>query len=242
MSICEKNNWIEYWNRDDFWENLNLWDLNAKVFLKRAKNRVSFGKQDAVLNIGSGPGILDLELARKVHSVLAVDTASRFVEMAKEHCRNAPNVTVALLGDDYTDVTVFNRQFSLVLCISVVQYYKSVEELEKLICSAQKVTSPGGKMLIADLNLKRKSLGFLWDAFCSVLQGIRYGYAVTLFKMASKRWFGSSAYRDADASNTLLQFSFEEIEDLIDRMGLKAEVIRKSFSIYANRPSLLIHF
>ncbi len=236
------NGWIEYWNRDDFWGHLNLWELNARVFLRRAENLLELKQDDAVLDIGSGPGELALALAGKVQSVLAVDAAPQFVEATRARCRNVPNVEAVAPGADYTDLTVFGRRFSLFLCISVVQYYDDVGEVEALIRSAQKVSRPGGRMLIADLNLKRSRMGFVYDAAGSMLTGLREGYAPALLRMAGHRWCAASAYRRAGAANRLLEFDLNEIEALVGRMGLNAKIVRRSVSIYANRPSLLIHF
>ena len=236
------NGWIQYWNRDDFWGRLKLWELNARVFMRRAEGILEFRKEDSVLDIGSGPGALAFTLSEKVQSVLAVDTSPQFVALTRDRCRNAPNVEATLPGSDYTDLSVFGRRFSLLLCISVVQYYNDIDEVEALIRSAKKVALPGGRMLIADLNLKRNRIGFLGDAACSVWKSIQEGYALNLLRIAWNRWVMPSAYRNADASNQLLEFDYADIEALIARMGLKAEIIRHSFSIYANRPSLLIHF
>lgn len=240
--MSDNNGWIEYWNQDDFWGKLKLWDLNAKVFLQRAEGFVAFEPEDTVLNIGCGPGVLDLNLAGRVHSVLAVDAAANFVEMANEHFKNVPNIEARQMGEDYTDLAIFGRSFSLILCISVVQYYTGMNELEALIRSAQKNCVPGGRMLISDLNMKRNHRQFLWDAVCSLGLSFRDGYFFTLLRMAWKRWFEPSSYRQVYGHGALLEFSYEDLHSLIQRMGLDAQIIRRSFSIYANRPSLLIQF
>jgi ubiquinone/menaquinone biosynthesis C-methylase UbiE len=242
MSPRASESWIEYWNRDDFWGRLNLWELNARIFLRRAEGLLEFKKEDQVLDVGCGPGELALALSGNVQSVLAVDAAPQFVDMTRERCRNAPNVDAALTGSDYTDLTVFGRRFSLFLCISVVQYYNRIGEVEALIRSAQTVALPGARMLIADLNLKRNTAGFFYDAVCSVLQSLWNGYILSLLRMAWNRWCVAAGYRNVHSSSRLLEFSYSDIEALIERMGLNAQIIRRSFSIYANRPSLLIHF
>lgn len=236
------NGWIDYWSRDDFWGRLRLWDLNSRVFMKRAEGTLEFSREDAVLDIGSGPGELACKLSGHVRSVLAVDTSPQFVEMTRERCRGLTNVEAALTGEDYTDLTVFGRKFSLFLCISVVQYYNTIGEVEALIRSARTVALPGARMLIADLNLKRGRAGFLYDALCSVWAGVRDGYASDLLRMAWKRWGGKSGYRQVHDAGQLLTFAPEDIQALMKRTGVKARIIRRSFSIYANRPSLLIYF
>lgn len=237
-----ENEWIDYWNQDEFWDGVNLWQLNAEVFLRRARPVIGWTQADVVLDIGSGPGVLARELAKEVKSVVAVDAAPRFVEMAKANFRGVPNASAETLGAEYTDLSHLNERFSLMLCISVVQYYKCVEEIEALIRSAEKVSLPGGRLLIADLNLKRGSIGFAWDAFCSFAQASLEGYAPKLAKMAWKRWITPCPYRHVGETTPLIEFSLEEIEALIRRLGLNATILKKSMSIYANRPSLLVQF
>lgn len=236
------NGWLDYWDQDDFWGVRGLWKLNASVFLRRAQGVLSWGAEDTVLDIGSGPGELAFALAGQVKSVLAVDAALRFVEAVRTRAQKTPNVEVAPLGADYTDLTVFERKFSLILCISVIQYYRNVDEVEALIRSARQVARPGGRMLLADLNVRRSRTGFIYDAACSLLAGVREGHASTLLRLAWGRWLAPCAYRRADQANRLLKFDEGEIEALVRRMGLKATILRRSLSIYANRPSLLIQF
>ncbi len=116
--------WIEYWAQDDFWKDSQLWKINAELFLRRADKILGFTRDESVLNIGCGPGYLEPLLAPKVKRIFALDTAEQFADLCKKNCVNHLNVTVGLLGRNYTDLTVCDELFSLILCVSVVQYYK----------------------------------------------------------------------------------------------------------------------
>lgn len=235
-------NWIDYWGQDDFWRDSLLWKRNAELFFQRADRIVRFRKNDSVLNIGCGPGHMEALLAPVVKSIHAADVIQQFVSLCKKRCVDYDNVSVGLLGDDYTDLSACGRLFSLILCISVVQYYRDMSEVEALIASARKIALPGARMLIADLPLKRGKIGFVWDALCSCLLSIREGYIWLLLRTVFARWLRRSRYKSFYNKTRQLYFTISDIESLIERMGLEARIIRKNFSVYANRPSLLIQF
>ncbi len=233
--------WLEYWDKDDFWHSSKLWKINVEVFFRRAEKILKYDVNDAVLNIGSGPGYFETLLSPRVKSILSVDTSARFVEMCRSNCRMLSNVSTAIMAkNNYTDLAVFNRSFSLILCVSVVQYYKNMAEIESLIRSARKAAKPGARMLIADLPLKRKTAGFLWDAFCSLLMSIKEGYLPSLLGIAYGKCVRGAKYEFGNESN-ILGFTIRDIKSLIARMGLRAEIIKSSLSVCANRPSILIN-
>jgi len=151
---------MEYWDRDNFWFQSELLKVNARLFLEKADPIVHFNRTDSVLNVGCGPGFLEKLLAPRVESVWAVDVSQQAVQECQKNCQGYQNVTVRLLGSDYTDLSMFGRRFSLFLCVSVVQYYEDIGELETLIRSAHRIALPGARMLIADLPQKRGALGF----------------------------------------------------------------------------------
>jgi len=238
---CE--NWVDYWSQDDFWKDLRLWEINSRILFKRAKTLIKFQENDSVLDIGCGPGYTDILLAPLVKSVYAVDVAKQFIDLCAKRCKDYKNVSVGNLSrDDYTNLEGFGGPFSSILCVSVVQYYRSMSEVETLISSARKIASPGALMLIADLPLERGRLGFVWDAFCSCLLSIRKGYAQILLHAAFRRWFQGSHYKAFYGKAQQLYFSIGTLESLIKRFNLNAKIIRGTFSVYANRPSLLIKF
>ncbi len=241
MSFIIKD-WVDYWNKDDLWSNLPLWETNNRIFLQGAEKIVQLSKKDTVLNIGCGSGYLEAVLAPKVNSILAVDVSEQFVKMCKERCRSHDNVSVELLDKEYTNFNIFKKSFSLIFCISVIQYYKSMNEVELLIRSASSISEPGGRMLIADIPMKRNNIGFIWDAICSVLMSIKKGYFLQLLNAVYAKWIRNRSYNRSAKQIKQIYFDKKEIASLIKRTGINAKVVNQSLSVYANRPSLLIHF
>lgn len=236
-------NWIEYWNQDDFWKDSRLWEINSRIFFERANCIIKFKESDCVLDIGCGPGYTETLLAPLVKSVCAIDVAKQFVDICSTRCKNYKNVSVGHLNrSDYTNLEGFKSQFSVILCASVVQYYRSISEIEALISSAKKIASPGAQMLITDLPLERGRLGFFWDALSSYFLSIREGYTQILLRTAYERWLRKTHYKTFYDKAEQLYFTISKLKSLIDRLNLNARIIRENFSVYANRPSLLIQF
>lgn len=241
--MADVKSWVDYWGQDDFWRDSRLWEISSRLFFERASRIIEFKKTDRVLDIGCGPGYMEAFLAPLVKSVCAVDVASRFVSMCQKRCMNSNNVSVMnLRKDDYTNLEVLAGPFSVILCVSVVQYYRDVGEIEALISSAKKISPPGAKMFIADLPLESGMLGFAWDAVCSYVQGIRRGYAQELLRMALRRWFRITRYKDFYDKTKQLYFTDGMLNSLITRLNLNARIIPGNFSVYANRLNLLIQF
>jgi len=195
-----------------------------------------------VLEIGCGPGHLAALLAPRVGRVHAVDVAPRSVEACRQRCRGLGNVTVGLLGSDYTDLSACGGPFTRILSVSVVQYYRDMAEVECLISSARAVAAPGAAMLIADLPLERTTLEFAWDAVGTLAGALRGGYLGPLLRAARGRWGTGSAYRACQNRAGTLVFTSTVLDELVRRTGLRATVLRGSLSVYANRPSLLLGF
>lgn len=247
MEDCSENkkclNWVDYWNEDDFWKDSRLWEINSKIFFERASPILEFKKTDSVLDIGCGCGYNEVLLAPLVKNVCAIDVAKQFVDICSNRCKDYLNVKVGHLSkNDYINLEGCGDQFSIILCVSVVQYYKNMGELEALISSVKKIASPGARMLIADLPLERGRLGFIWDAFCSCLLSIRKGYSQILLRTAYERWLQKTDYKSFYDKAVQLYFTKDKLKSLISKLGLNAQIIRGNFSVYANRLSLLIQF
>lgn len=235
-------NWRDYWSRETLWRESALGKINADILLRRVGEILPFDRTDSVLEIGCGPGHLAALLAPRVGSVHAVDIAPPSVESCRMRCRGLNNVTVGPLGSDYTDLAMCGGPFTRFLCVSVVQYYRDVAEVESMIRSARAIAAPGAAMLIADLPLKRTSAGFAWDAFGTLAGALCGGYLGPLFRAARGRWGAGSAYRACQNQAGSLLFTRTVLDELAHKTGLRATVLRGSLSIYANRPSLLLGF
>ncbi|MFH1478229.1 MAG: class I SAM-dependent methyltransferase [Candidatus Omnitrophota bacterium] len=235
-------NWIKYWKKECLWKNSGLWKQNAKFFIAKSKALFDLDKNSSVLNIGCGSGYLEELLAPKVKKIHSVDISEQFLAICKSRCSEYDNVTASLLGNDYTDLSMVNDKFSVIICIGVIEYFKDIDEIKKLILSAQKIALPGAKMFIGDLPAKRNMPGFLWDAACSFFQSIRYMYLWSFLTTSIYFLLNKSSYRSLLKKEKLLFMTTEKLKSLISELKLNAKIIDKGLSVYANRTSILIKF
>lgn len=230
--------WLDYWERDELWSRSRLWEINSRIFFERVLKLIHIHPQDKILDIGCGSGYLEALLAPRVASITAVDTSEKFVRQTGERCGALTNVSVCKLGKDYTDLSGLGK-FSVILCHSVVQYYRDFSEVETLIRSAMSVAMPEARILIADLPLKRNFFEKVWDGICSLSGAFRGGFAAEMIRMAGQARKGTD-YASFAGRHSCLEFSIRDLKRMIAKLGLNAEIVRTSLSIYANRPSLLI--
>lgn len=234
------NPWRDYWETDDFWASNELWLKNSEIFMEKITKIFSFSPNHVVLDIGCGMGYLENFLAPKVREVWALDTSEKFLERTEALTKPWGNVRIQKLEEDYTHLQGV-PSFDLCLCVSVVQYYRNLKEVETLIQSAQKIASPGAQMLLADLPQKRSSLGKIWNLIHSFSLALKGGYG-GLFLKTVFRYLRPNRYAHFCEKYPSLFFSRKELEDLVSRSGLRAKIFEENVSLWAKRLNLLIYF
>ena len=231
--------WIAYWKQDQFWAQSKIWALNARLFLKKSAPFLNLSSVDKVLDIGCGPGFVAELLAPRVGQYLGLDTSETLLHKARPRCASLSNVSFERLPENYTRFEVSGK-FSLFLCISVIQYYGSTDQVLQLVESVRNFALPGARLLLADIPQPRNIQEWLWDFLCSVGQSIGEGYVLDYLGTIVK-WFFSD-YRKISKTMPILEIPVEKLGSQISRLGLKATIIRPSVSVCANRPSLLVQF
>jgi SAM-dependent methyltransferase len=170
------NNWIDYWNRKESMQD-KFWQKQAYFSAAQICKEMKFDKENSVLlDIGCGHGFVIERLAPFVKQAYGIDTSDINIKAAKERFCDKDNLAFySLLPDRYLDIDKLNLQpVTHIICISVLQYYKSLEEICQLLANMKKIVAGGGgPVLLADLlidyNFVKDSLGILWGDFLSGL-------------------------------------------------------------------------
>jgi ubiquinone/menaquinone biosynthesis C-methylase UbiE len=91
-------------------EQLKKWEIARKI--------ISFDKDDAVLDIGCGTGIITKEIAKLVKKVVAID-------ISKEMIKNAPKVkNIEYFVADATKLHFADKSFDKIISFTVLQDIK----------------------------------------------------------------------------------------------------------------------
>ncbi len=195
-----------------------FWRAQADFFVRRVSRELSFGPDDVVLDVGCGNGAVIAALAPKVRAAHGADTSARNVSDAAGRYAGLPNLSFyPLAAQNYTDLEALPvRGVTRILCVSVLQYYKSLDEVAALIRSARAVAAPNCRMLLADLLV---DYHLLKDICGVLLGGLESGtFRMKLREMLSPKH--SRLYASVRAANPVLTMSGKDLEALCAAQGV----------------------
>lgn len=234
----QTRNWIDWWKKENIVHEVN-WRKNMELFIRATDPLLQYAPHDHILDIGCGPGYLADALKHRVRSIHCLDINESYVAIGQKKFVEHPHVFFHKLDEnDYTNLSSFyDKKFSIIVCLSIIQYYRHKDEVEKLIEEVRKVALPGAKFLIADIltneRLAAQILGL-------IKTGWREKYLLESFKLLYRNVV--SDYRQYHSSIGLLSYSTEELQRLIDRLQLNATILNTPMTTNANRRHLLIQF
>jgi len=232
------NNWLEWWETENIVTEAT-WLNNMEIFVTASDALLHYNSQDIILDIGSGPGYLAEFLKDTVQEIHCLDTSSRYLDLCLNKFAKDRNVFVSQLDkNNYTDLSLLgDKKFSIIICQSVIQYYRSIKEVEHLIEGVRRIALPGARFLITDIpttnNLILLTYGLLKTAF-------RKGRVGEVARLLCRIMV--SKYGQAYSSLRLLTMSDGELKELIDKLGLNARVLSISLTCNEHRRHVFIRF
>jgi ubiquinone/menaquinone biosynthesis C-methylase UbiE len=232
------HNWIEYWDTQNISDESEVM-LEMQSFIKAAEPVLHFAPQDKVLDIGCGTGTLESCLKSRVKELHGVDTSIQCIESCRKKFTQDQNCHFYSLDlKDYTNLSCLeSKGFTIAICLSVIQYYQTIDDVMKLISEVRKVMAPGGRFLISDIYTKTSTLA---DVRALLKAGLREHRLLKTIVFLIRARF--SEYSKLRSSLGLLVLSKKEIMDIIDRLGLDGEMLTTKLTRMESRSHLLIRF
>ena len=231
--------WPIYWNKKNIWTNSDIWKKNNEIFFNKTSNIFNYNKKHTILDIGCGNGDFAKKISDKVGLIYCLDTSQEFINLCKINVSNKNNIKILKLGDDYTNLSFLkNINFSIIIANSVVQYYKSQEEIIKLVKSVKKIAIKNAYFLIADMHVvtdKKKSY------FKLIYNSMINGYFISLVKMGLKI-FMNKEFRDMIKYQPPLIVNLDKFIKDLSILVNKVTVINENLTINPDRKHLLIQF
>ena len=231
--------WPIYWNKKNIWTNSDIWKKNNEIFFNKTSNIFNYNKKHTILDIGCGNGDFAKKISDKVGLIYCLDTSQEFINLCKINVSNKNNIKILKLGDDYTNLSFLkNINFSIIIVNSVVQYYKSQEEIIKLVKSVKKIAIKNAYFLIADMHVvtdKKKSY------FKLIYNSMINGYFISLVIMGLKI-FMNKEFRDMIKYQPLLIVNLDKFIKDLSILVNKVTVINENLTINPDRKHLLIQF
>jgi ubiquinone/menaquinone biosynthesis C-methylase UbiE len=233
------NDWIEWWKTENV-VSPATWFNNMEIFVTASASLLQYNSEDRVLDVGCGPGYLAAFLKDRVKEIHCLDISQRYLDMCEATFSGHKNIFCYKLSEDnYTDLSFLNGQkFSIIICQSVIQYYKEIGEVEDLIKEVQRVASPGARLLISDIPISSIMATHVYSLLKGAIRGKRL---LEISKMLFHA-VASAKHRRPYLSSGLLTFSDEQLSRLIRKLNLDVEVLSSRLTINENRRHLLIRF
>lgn len=100
-----------------------------------------------VLDIGAGTGRNTLALARRGHSVDAVELTPKFAEMIRSAAERESLNTRVIQGDVFSNMDELHRDYHLILLSEVVSDFRGTQQLRELFELADKCLAPSGRLV-----------------------------------------------------------------------------------------------
>ncbi len=232
------NAWIPWWQAETITRDTD-WRKNMEIFVRATRPLLEYGAHDVVLDLGCGPCALAEFIADSVKEIHCLDVSARYLDLCRKKFAGRDNVFFYKLDESrYTDLSIFeDRKFSLVVCSSVIQYYRNIGEVEKIIREVRRIARPRARFLIADIPTRRGSLS---DTLGLLKTGFRENYLLESMRVLYRKTM--SDYRKRRSATGLLFFSISDLDRLIDRLDLSARILSTPLTVNANRRHLLVQF
>ena len=147
------------------------WDALRKVFNDDALRAQAIGRlvepNQTVVDIGTGTGILAIELARLGLRVIAIDHSSRMLEAARAKMAPETQLRIELRLGEASKLPLADREVDAAFAHMVLHYLPSPADA---IREMMRVVRPGGRIVVVDFvrhdhEWMRQELGVTWLGF-----------------------------------------------------------------------------
>lgn len=230
-------NWIDYWDKETLSTDKFLLK-HMEIFINQSSHILKYDKDDVILDIGCGKGLLAEFLKDRVKHIYCLDTSKRNIDIVRNKYKNCKNVTAIHLSGDYLDFSFLRPvKFTKIFLISVIQYYSSITDVERLIIEAKKISADNAKLLIADIPIETNIIKNVYGLLIGSIKG-RIVKESLRYILVSR--FGK--YYSYRKELGLLRISESDLWKIINKLNLNASIINTQLTLSSNRKHLLVHF
>ena len=141
----------KFWNRVSHQSGAQLSKTALKT-IQLTKNHIK--TTDQVLDFGCGTGNITQEVAHYVRSVIALDTSSGMIEVARKKALESTISNVSYMQTSLLDDIFEEKSFDVVLAYNILHY---LENLEAYIQKIYTLLKPNGLFISSTVCLREKA-------------------------------------------------------------------------------------
>ena len=230
--------WVDFWQREKIIRDI-IWKNNMEIFIEASNKILNYHSSDVILDIGSGPCTLVKFLKNRVKEIHCLDISEKYLKICKEKFSQEKNVFFYKLNtNNYTDLSFLNeKKFTKIVCLSVIQYYNTVDEVYNLINEVSRIASAGALFLIADIPMNK---GKIYDIFSILKIALKRKFFIDTIKYLIQ--LKTSEYDKFRSTLGLLIFTDKVLKELIEHLNLNAEILDTKMTTNESRKHLLIKY
>lgn len=206
--------WKNYWNSSaknkdikiiSGWSNRTLQEIIYKTTYIAKKLKLK--KNDRLLDIGCGAGLLEILFTYWVKEIYAIDYSDEMVKIAKRITNHYNNIIIQ--QSDIRKLHFEDRFFNKIIVNSVIQYLNDMDEVEISLKELKRVIKNNGIILLSmnpDLKQKKKYFN---------------GY--------QKLEFSEKQIKEkVNINNKIIWFNKSELKNMCNKIGFKSYILNKS--------------
>ena len=155
MNKTKTRAWKEFWDllatsRDPIaaTDRPTVSPATYQLYSTEITQKLALSKDDILLDIGCGTGIIDASLAAHVHRIFATDFSEVMTQKARSNTATCGNVHVVTC--DCTAIPFKDGAFSKLVMYAVAQYL-SQAQIGQMLGEAQRVIRPGGLIMLGEI-------------------------------------------------------------------------------------------
>jgi 2-polyprenyl-3-methyl-5-hydroxy-6-metoxy-1,4-benzoquinol methylase len=229
--------WDKFWKdqRQSFYA---VMKLATGYFVTQIEKLYQLKPTNEIFDYGCGPGFVADSLAAKNIQITGADINEFFIEECR---KNHPASLFMLITTDVAankkilEEQLKEREFDLIILLSVAQYLKNGSDLEALIGLLRTYMKAGGRLIVADVLDENTSS--IRDAFALFIHCIKKGRIGAFVGFISYLMF--SNYRTISKQNKLLQVPEQAIRDMAKRNELQCEKV-KGLTLQVSRSNYIL--
>ena len=161
------------------------------------------------------------------------------VELCRQKFAGRSDVTVVKLTGDLADLAALGPGCTKTLCLSVIQYFPSLDYLDEFIVAVGKISLRGGQLILVDVGRAERT----WrERLLTVQFTLRHGMFWQVVGKLAQLQFADAAYQTVLGRAGHLEIPEQYFASAQERLGIKATEIPRQLTLNANRKSYVIEF